>query len=205
MEHMSERDLDQSAVRGRLGAARVGIIGLGGLGSNIAVMLARAGVRHFVLADFDVVEEPNLNRQAYFPDQIGVPKVEAMAEHLVRLDPEVDLELHACRVTRENLADLFGSVDLLIEAVDTAEDKAMVVETATDSLPDLPVIWAMGLAGCASANAITTRQLGQTCWVVGDLEADIRDGLPLLASRVTVAAAHEAHMAVRVLLGLKEP
>lgn len=205
MEPSADAALDQAAVRERLGAARVGIIGLGGLGSNIAIMLARSGVRRFVLADFDVVEESNLNRQAYFPDQLGVPKVEALAEHLVRLTPGADLELHACRVTRENLFDLFGSVDVLIEAVDTAEDKAMVVEAASDMLPEIPIIWAMGLAGCASANAITTQQVGQDCWVIGDLEADVRDGLPLLASRVMVAAAHEAHMAVRILLGIKEP
>lgn len=197
--------LDQAAVHERLGTARVGIIGLGGLGSNAAIMLARAGVRRFVLADFDVVEDSNLNRQAYFPDQLGVNKVEALGELLLRLAPEVDLELHACRVTRENLFDLFSTVDILIEAVDAAEDKAIIVETASEMLPATPLVWASGLAGCASANTITTQQVGEDCWVVGDLEADIRDGLPLLASRVMVAAAHEAHMAIRVLLGTKEP
>lgn len=205
MDPHSEAGLDQAEVRARLGATTVGIIGLGGLGSNAAIMLARAGVRRFVLADFDVVEQSNLNRQAYFPDQLGVNKVEALAEHLVRLSPDMNLELHACRVTRENLVDLFGSVDVLIEAVDAAEDKTVIVETASEMLPATPLVWASGLAGCASANTITTRQVGEDCWVVGDLEADVRDGLPLLASRVMVAAAHEAHMAVRIVLGNKEP
>ncbi|PKQ29247.1 MAG: thiamine biosynthesis protein ThiF [Actinobacteria bacterium HGW-Actinobacteria-10] len=205
MNPPAEERMNQSAVRRRLATARVGIIGLGGLGSNVAMMLARSGVRRFVLADFDSVDEPNLNRQMYFPDQIGHLKVDALSEHLTRLVPDVELELHACRITRDNLPGIFGAIDVLIEAVDTAEDKTAIVETATDALPDVPVIWAMGLAGYSSANEIETRQLGETCWVIGDLEADVRDGLPLLAPRVMVAAAHEAHMAVRILLGHKEP
>jgi sulfur carrier protein ThiS adenylyltransferase len=107
-------------------------------------------------------------------------------------------------VTRENLAELFGGVDVLIEAVDTAEGKETIVEGATELLPDTPLVWAMGLAGCASANLIGTQRVGENVWVVGDLEADVRNGLPLLASRVMVASAHEAHMAIRILLGMAE-
>jgi sulfur carrier protein ThiS adenylyltransferase len=88
--------------------------------------------------------------------------------------------------------------------VDKAETKAMIVEAASDLLPTTPLVWVAGLAGCASANAIVTQRIGATVWVVGDLEADIRDGLPLLASRVMTAAAHEAHIATRILLGMPE-
>jgi sulfur carrier protein ThiS adenylyltransferase len=197
--------LSDSEVRSRLGAARVGIIGLGGLGSNIAIMLARSGVRHFVLADFDVIEPSNLNRQAYFPDDLGRPKVEVLAETLRRLDPEVDLTLHQSRVTAADVKQLFGRVDVLVEAVDSAEGKAELVRAASDSLPGTPLVWAMGLAGYASANAIRTEHVGAQCWVAGDFEADVRTGLPLLASRVMVAAAHEAHAAVRLLLGMSAP
>jgi sulfur carrier protein ThiS adenylyltransferase len=196
--------LDQAAVRARLGLKTVGIIGLGGLGSNAAMMLLRSGVRRFVVADFDRVEESNLNRQLYFPDQLGHLKSEALAETLSRIDASVELTVATERVSRDNIARLFSGVDVLIEAVDTAEGKAEIVSAASELLPDKPLVWAMGLAGYASANEMETRRIGDNSWVVGDLEADVREGLPLLATRVMVAAAQEAHMAIRVLLGMTE-
>jgi sulfur carrier protein ThiS adenylyltransferase len=195
---------DQAAVRARLAETAVGVIGLGGLGSNIAAMLVRSGVRTLVLADFDRVEESNLNRQLYFDDQIGLPKTEALAQTLRRIEPSVLLTLLPERITAQSLPVVFSGVDVLLEAVDSAEDKEMIVETASDRLPGVPVVWASGLAGCASANAIATTRIGEAVWVVGDLEADVRDGLPLVASRVMVAAAHQAHMATRILLGMDE-
>jgi sulfur carrier protein ThiS adenylyltransferase len=195
---------EQEAVRAQLAQGTVGIIGLGGLGSNAAMMLLRSGVRRFVLADFDRIEESNLNRQLYFPDQLGRLKTDALAETLLRIDPDVDLTLVAERIGRDNIGATFAGVDVLIEAVDTAEDKTAIVEAASDLLPDTPFVWAMGLAGNASANCIETTRVGEDDWLVGDLEADVRDGLPLMATRVMVAAAHEAHMAVRILLGMRE-
>ena len=203
---MSEQPLlDQENLRARLGEASVGIIGLGGLGSNAAMMLLRSGLRRFVLADFDRVEESNLNRQLFFPDQLGRLKTEALAETLTRIDPEVQLTLVAERIGRDNIAAVFADVDVVIEAVDGADCKVEIVESASDCLPDTPLVWAMGLAGYASANCIETSRVGEYSWVVGDLEADVRAGLPLIASRVMVAAAHEAHMAIRLLLGMQEP
>lgn len=192
---------DQASVRARLAQTRVGIVGAGGLGSNAALMLVRAGVGALTVADFDVVEPSNLNRQMYFPDQLGRPKVQALAETLLRLEPDLDLRLVYERVTPENLAPLFGDVDVLIEAVDTAEAKMMLVQSVTTLLPTMPFVWASGLAGCESANQIVTHRVGEYVWVVGDLEADVRDGLPLLSSRVMVASAHEANAAIRILLG----
>lgn len=195
----------QAAIRDRLSGATVGIIGLGGLGSNAAMMLARAGIRRFVLADFDNVEESNLNRQLYFPDQLGRPKFDALPETLYRIEPMLDLTVVGERVTAENLVPHFAHVDVLLEAVDTAEDKAMLVRASSDLLPDTPFVWVAGLAGCSSANEVVTRRIGENVWVVGDLEADVRDGLPLMAARVMTAASHQAHMAVRILLGMPEP
>lgn len=195
---------DQAAVRARLAEVRVGIIGVGGLGSNAAMLLVRSGVKHLVLADFDVIEPTNLNRQLYFVDQLGRPKVEAIAETLRRIEPEIDLTLVRERITHENVVEVFSGVDILLEAVDTAEGKADLVVAASDLLPDTPFVWVAGLAGCASANTISTQRVGETIWVVGDLESDVRDGLPLIASRVMVAAAQEAHIATRILLGMPD-
>lgn len=195
---------DQVAVRARLAATTVGIIGLGGLGSNAAMMLVRSGVRRFVLADFDTVEPSNLNRQLYFPDQLGRLKADALAETLTRIEPALDLTLVREPITAGNITAVFGGVDVLLEAVDKAETKEMLVAAASDLLPRTPFVWVSGLAGCSSANDIVTSRLGETLWVVGDLSSDIRDGLPLISSRVMVAAAHEAHIATRILLGLPD-
>lgn len=197
-------DPDQAAVRALLREKRVGIVGAGGLGSNAAMMLVRAGVGRLVIADFDRVEESNLNRQLYFADQLGRPKVEALAETLRRIEPRIYLTLIPERITRDNIASHFGGVDVFIEAVDTAEGKREIVEAASDLLAGVPLVWAMGLAGCGSANEVVTQPVGSDVWVVGDLTADVREGLPLIASRVMTAAAHEAHCAIRVLLGMSE-
>jgi sulfur carrier protein ThiS adenylyltransferase len=202
--HPSACPKDQAEVITRLSSSVVGIIGLGGLGSNAAMMLARSGVRRFVLADFDRVERGNLNRQLYFEDQIGRPKTDALAETLRRIQPGIELRIVGERVEPGNLARLFAGVDVLLEAVDSAEDKAMIVATAADELREVPLVWTSGLAGCGSANSIRTLRVGDGVWVVGDLEADIRDGLPLLAPRVMVAAAHQAHIAARILLGMPD-
>lgn len=195
---------EYSSLRARLGTARVGIIGLGGLGSNAAWMLLRAGVGTLVLAEYDVVDESNLNRQFYFADQVGRLKSEACEENLRRIAPDARLEVFNERVTEENLPKMFAGVDLMIEAVDTARDKAMILAVCSDELPGVPIVSASGLAGYGSANEIVTRHLIGDLWMVGDLVSGSSDH-PLFASRVTVAAAHQAHMAIRILLGYPEP
>jgi sulfur carrier protein ThiS adenylyltransferase len=167
-------------------------------------MLVRSGVGELTLIDFDVVDESNLNRQLFFRDQLGAPKTAALAETLLRIDPHVTLRLHQVCATPENLASLIGEADVVIEAVDRADTKAMIANVLLDELPDLPLVSASGLAGFGSANQIVTEQVAEGFYLVGDLESDVRHRLPLIASRVTVAAAHEAHAAIRVLLGHTE-
>lgn len=198
-------DIPEAEVRARLAAARVAIVGCGGLGSNVAAMLVRSGVGALVLIDFDVVEEGNLNRQMFFRDQVGRPKVEALAETLRRIDPAIELVLHRERVTADSVPTLLKDVDAIVEAVDGVEDKAMVVDTCSRELPDTPLVAASGLAGYATANDVVTEKVADRVWVVGDLEADVRHGHALLASRVMVAAAHQAHAVIRLLLGFVDP
>jgi sulfur carrier protein ThiS adenylyltransferase len=197
--------LSQAELRARLAASSVAIVGCGGLGSNAAAMLLRSGVRTLTLIDFDRVEESNLNRQLFFRDQLGRLKTEALAETLLRIDPDADLTLFSERVTPENLPGLAAGADVIIEAVDGAETKAMIVNVCMDALPGIPLVTASGLAGYESANAIVTERPAEGLYLVGDLTSDACAGLPLLASRVMVAAAHQAHAAIRCLLGLVEP
>jgi sulfur carrier protein ThiS adenylyltransferase len=194
----------QQELRERLMGKRVGIIGLGGLGSNAAAMLVRTGVRHLVLADFDVVDESNLNRQLYFREDIGRLKTEALAATLRRIEPDVDLELVASRVDEDEIVAIGRRVDVLMEATDCADTKALVMNVCAQHLPDLPCVAASGLAGLGSANTIVTQPLTDHLWVVGDLTSDVSTGLPLAASRVMVASAHQAHAVVRLLLGMGE-
>ena len=193
-----ERDL-----RCRLADARVALVGCGGLGSNAAAMLVRSGVKKLTLIDFDRVDESNLNRQLFFRDQLGELKTEALAATLRRIHSDLELRLVSECMTPENLASHVSDADVIIEAADRAETKAMVVDVCTRQLPDVPLVAASGLAGYDSANDIRTQQLADRVWVIGDLASDVREGHPLLASRVMVAAAHEAHAAVRIILGLE--
>lgn len=192
-------------LRARLRGCSVAIIGCGGLGSNVAEMLVRSGIGRLTLIDFDTVDESNLNRQFFFRDQIGMPKVVALAENLRRIRSDVRLDLVQERVTQENLVGLVRGACAIVEAVDGAEVKAMIVNTCLAELPGIPLVTASGLAGYGSTNAIVTERMADNLYVVGDLTSDVRDGHPLFASRVMAAAAAEAHAVVRVLLGYPEP
>lgn len=192
-------------LRARLRTCTVAIIGCGGLGSNVAEMLVRSGVGRLTLADFDTVDERNLNRQFFFRDQVGMPKVVALAENLQRIRSDVRLDLVTERVTEANLIGLVRGACAIVEAVDEADVKAMILNTCLTELPDVPLVTASGLAGYGSTNAIVTERMTENLYVVGDLTSDVRDGHPLFASRVMAAAAAQAHAVVRVLLGYPEP
>lgn len=192
-------------LRARLRTCTVAVIGCGGLGSNVAEMLVRSGVGRLMLADFDIVDERNLNRQFFFRNQIGMSKVVALAENLQRIRSDVRLDLVAERVTEENLIGLVRGACAIVEAVDEADVKAMILNTCLTELPDVPLVTASGLAGYGSTNAIVTERMAENLYVVGDLTSDVRDGHPLFASRVMAAAAAQAHAVIRVLLGYPEP
>jgi len=188
-------------VHEKLQKATVGIAGVGGLGSAVAIALARIGVRTLIFADFDVVEPSNLNRQQFFVDQIGLPKVHALAENLARINPYVDVIPHECRITPENLRELFGTVHVMVEAFDRADQKAMLATHFGKQFPDTPLVLATGLAGHMPSNTIVTRKMGRSMVVVGDLETAAAPGTGLMAPRVGVAAHHQANAVLRLILG----
>ena len=193
---------DQTSVRARLRAATVGIAGLGGLGSNVAVALTRSGVGRLILADCDRVEESNLNRQQYVRADIGRLKTEALAEYLRRIDPDLQLVTHAVHLTPDNIPALFADAAAVAECLDWAETKAMFVRTCLATLVPrgIRLVAASGLAGWGPANAISTRLVQPGFALVGDLTTDVRATPVLLASRVGIAALHEAHQIIRWLL-----
>lgn len=179
----------------------VGIAGVGGLGSAVAIALARMGVGRLILADFDVVEPSNLNRQQFFIDQIGLPKVEALRDNLARINPHVRVESHQLRLAPDNVPRIFAEALVLVEAFDAADQKAMLVETFLRTIPDRPIVAASGLAGHLPSNTVATRRVGPRLVLVGDRVTGAAQGVGLMAPRVGVAAHHQANAVLRLLLG----
>ena len=168
----------------------VGMAGCGGIGSNVAWMLARSGIQNFVLVDFDRIEESNLNRQFYFARQIGRPKAAALAENLLAINPDLRLRVHELRLTADNAADIFRECDMVVEGFDGREAKKMLLENLP---PQLPVASACGIAG-ADLAGVRTRRLGQ-CRIAGDFATDCADAR-LYAHKVACVAAHMAQYVI---------
>ena len=187
----------------KLQAATVAVCGLGGLGSNIAISLARAGVGKLILIDFDCVDVTNLHRQQYKACQVGRPKPDALLANLKEIAPYTEYETHFEKVTAENAEALLGKADVICEAFDNAEAKAMLVNTVLESMPEKFLVAASGMAGYDSGNAITTRKVTKRFYVCGDGKSDVADGIGLIAPRVMLCAAHQALTAIRLILGLE--
>ena len=187
-------------VQTQLQQGRVAIAGLGGLGSNVAFSLARIGVGHLHLIDFDVVDLTNLNRQQYFLEHVGMPKTEALKSELLRINPYLDITTDQVKVTEENLPFLFRNEDIICEAFDVPECKAMLVNGILEHFPEKKLVSASGMAGFESSNLIHTRCVMPNFYLCGDEVTEPTPGRGLMAPRVAICAAHEANMITRLLL-----
>lgn len=186
-------------IKAQLREYSVGIAGAGGLGSNAAVALCRSGIGRLVIADYDRVDESNLNRQYFFRDQLGKPKAEALKENLLRVDPNCRVEAHVLKLGPEEICTLFASCDLLIEAFDEAAMKEMLIQTAQEYLPEMPLIAASGLAGWEKTGEIRIEQMGNL-YICGDFSTEVSDELPPLAPKVGMVANLQANIALDLLL-----
>lgn len=193
------------ALQAKFDAGRVAICGLGGLGSNVAIALARAGVGFLHLIDFDRVDLSNLNRQQYTVDQLGRYKTEALAEALERIAPYCSIRTDTVRVTEENLPALLAEDDVICEAFDRPEAKAMLVSGVLERFPQKALVAASGMAGLGSANTIRTRRAFGKLYLCGDGTSDVSGNPGLVSARVAVCAAHQANMVLRLLAGETEP
>lgn len=192
-------------VHERVKKARVSVCGLGGLGSNIAVMLARTGVGFLRLIDFDVVEPSNLNRQNYYVKHLGMFKTDALCEQIREINPFIQVEGVNLRITRENLAELLNDCDYICEAFDNPEAKAMLAEAILTEMPDKKLVCGSGMAGFESSNKIVTVKALQNLYICGDSENEAKPGNGLMAPRVSVCAGHQANMILRLIMGIEEP
>lgn len=184
----------------KLTGARVAIAGLGGLGSHIAVMLARSCIGTLHLIDFDNVDISNLNRQEFYLQHIGRPKTECLKEKLLDINPFLNIITDNVKVTAENMESLFCHEEIVCEAFDCPEQKAMLVNGLLSLFPDIKLIAGSGMAGCADANLIKTRKVFRNFYVCGDEENGIKNCSPLMAARVSICAGHQANKVIQIIL-----
>lgn len=186
-----------------LNSACIGIAGLGGLGSNIALSLARAGVKKLILVDFDIVEPSNLNRQQYFVRHIGMKKIDAMKELIKDVNPFVEVQTHDLYLDASNVASTFMPCAIVCEAFDNIKSKTMILNEAGNSLNDKKIVAASGMAGYHSSNDIKTMKFAKNVYICGDLKNEAKIGQGLMAPRVAICANHEANLVLRLILGLE--
>ena len=187
------------AIKNILKTKTVGIAGAGGLGSNCAVSLARVNVGNLIIADFDVIEESNLNRQYYFYDQIGQKKVSALKKNIENINPDVKVKAVDIKLNSKNIIELFQNCDVIIEAFDKAEMKQLIIETVLDKMPDKPLILGVGIAGWGDNNLLKTKKI-DNLYICGDGIAEVSDKNPALAPRVGIVANMLANQALEILL-----
>jgi len=202
---LKEEDLLKRNVKGiakKLKKAEVCILGLGGLGSNVAILLARGGIGHLKLIDFDVVEASNLNRQQYRISHIGMKKTEAIKTIIKEINPFVEIETFDIKVDRKNIYSIVGDIEIVVEAFDRAETKAMAIEELLTNKNKI-VVSASGMSGLGSANEIITRKVRNNFYLIGDNYSDYEEYLGIMSTRVMLCAAHQANMVLRLILGEK--
>ena len=185
----------------KFSSAVVAVCGLGGLGSHIAIALARAGIGKLILIDFDCVDVTNLHRQQYKAAQVGKCKTEALRENLREIAPYLSTEVHNVKIIRDNARELLKDADIICEAFDDAESKAMLTDVVLCSMQGKYLVAASGMAGMGSANDIRTRKITEHFYLCGDEISEIKEQHSLVASRVVVCAAHQAHAVLRILAG----
>ena len=183
----------------KLQDASVAVVGLGGLGSNIAILLVRMGISHLHLIDFDKVDITNLHRQQYKINQIGMSKTEALQDNLKEINPYLETKIHTIRLDESNAKDVLADADIICEAFDNPECKAMLTNFVLEKMPDKYIVVASGMAGLESSNAIHTRKISKRFYLCGDEVSDVKDGIGLVSSRVMLCAAHQAHTVLRII------
>lgn len=185
----------------KFSGARAAVCGLGGLGSNIALALARAGLGTLHLIDFDRVELSNLNRQQYSFSQLGLYKTEALRENILSAAPYCRVIIDTVRINENNFSNLLSMDGIICEAFDRAEEKAMLVNNILEAFSDKYIVAASGMAGLGSSNSIRTRRISDRFYLCGDQSSDSEEGLGLFSARAMLCAAHQANMVLRILAG----
>jgi sulfur carrier protein ThiS adenylyltransferase len=191
-----------SEIKAHLSKFRVGIAGAGGLGSNCAVALARSGVGTLVISDFDIIEEPNLNRQYYFSDQVGLMKTVALKDNIARINPDVSVIIYQKRLNRANITEIFSGCNIIVEAFDSSDMKELLIETVQIKMPGTTVIVGSGVAGWGKTGDISCRKIDDSLYICGDETSEVSDNLPAIAPRVGIVANMQANLVIEILMNI---
>lgn len=191
-------------VHHRFKNARVAIAGLGGLGSNVAMVLARTGIGELLLVDFDIVEPSNLNRQHYSVKHLGMKKTKALLEQIKEVNPYIDVKIRDIRIDENNVISIFNDYDIVCEALDKAHAKAMLISTLLSSKPNIKIVSGNGMAGFGSSNEIRTQKRMNNLYICGDEKTEAAEGCGLMMPRVQICAGHQANMIIRLILEIKD-
>lgn len=194
------KEAEKAALHAKLRSASVGIAGAGGLGSNAAIALARAGIGRLVIVDFDVVEKKNLTRQYYFLDQVGSFKVDALKATIERAAEGVKVEAIRRKLVPGKMAEPFRDVDVVLEALDDAEVKTRFVQEILKDLPGKPVVAASGVAGWGACERIELKKIPPLHLVRDERARSSSEGV-LLAPKVCTMANMQANVVLELLLG----
>lgn len=177
---------------------RIGIAGAGGLGSNCAFNLVRSGFKHFVLIDFDLIDYSNLNRQFYFYNQVGQPKVDILRKNLLDINPDLNIRIFKNKITEDNLDSIFADCQVIIEALDNVCGKKLIVERFLNDSRLL--VAASGLAGWGKSDQIRTKKINKNSYIVGDFTTEVSLQSPPFSPRVNIAAAKQADVVFNHIL-----
>lgn len=179
----------------------VGIAGAGGLGSNCAVSLARIGIGKIVIVDYDIVSKGDLNRQCYFLDQIGEKKVLALKKNISKINQDVEIYAYDLKLNSDKIIKIFKDCDVIVEAVDLAETKQMVIETILSQMPDKYIVSGLGIAGYGKNIEIKTRKIDKL-YICGDEKTEISEINPPLAPKVGIVANMQANQVIEIVLDI---
>lgn len=185
----------------RLKNSRVCILGAGGLGSNVAVSLARSGIGHIKIVDFDIVESSNLNRQYYFLYHIGKKKVDCLKDIISKINPYVEVVTQDIRVCEDNIHDIIGGYKIICEAFDSASLKSMVISELLSKYDDKIVMSGSGMAGIGNSNEIKTQRKFKNLYICGDGVSDFEEVDSIMSPRVNICAGHQANLILRIIMG----
>ncbi|WP_180946888.1 sulfur carrier protein ThiS adenylyltransferase ThiF [Peptostreptococcus faecalis] len=199
--------LDEKMITERVGekyykkfkSARVCILGLGGLGSNISVYLARSGLGKLILVDYDIVEPSNINRQYYNTSHIGMKKTEALKNIINEINPFVEVEVKNLKIDKNNINEIIKNEKYVCEALDDADTKAMIVGEILSKYNDKIIISGSGMAGIENANNILTHKKFKNLYVCGDEESDFKKVEGMMAPKVCICAGHQANVVLKLI------
>ena len=194
--------LSTETIKRRLRDKKVGIAGSGGLGSNCAMALARAGIGHLVLTDLDVVLESNLEVKYYFKDQIGHKKVLELAENIKKVNPLIKTETHDIKLDENSIVTIFRNCDVIVEAFSLVENKQMLVETVLLNFPEKFLIMSSGFAGWGNSDRISQASYEKLI-ICGDFMTGAKETLPPLAPRIGIVSNMQANAVLEILLNKK--